>query len=307
MKIELRSHYMKYAFCQLIKRDELDSIQIDHPLFKATVLLQGAQIIEFSPAHYHFKNALWLSPSAHYKTGESIRGGIPICWPWFGAPDKNPTNISRNIKQPSAHGFARNSIWQLKSIRESCHQIEVTLSLASSAESLQCWPFDFELEATFIIGKTLRISLSTHNTDKHVVTYSQALHTYLPTSDINKTLIYGASGTTYIDALDHWKKKQQQGSINFCIETDRIYMFRDNTTLTATTPLHTLLLNQFNSRSAVIWNPWIEKSKRISQFSPTDFNSMFCIETANVLGDTVTLKPNQTHQIGMQLSIESQY
>lgn len=304
MQIELRNHYMKYAFCQLTKLDELDSIQIDHPLFKASVLLQGAQIIEFSPAHYNFKNALWLSPSAHYKTGESIRGGVPICWPWFGAPEKNPTNISQNIKHPSAHGFARNSIWQLKNIKESCHQIEITLTLSSSAESLQYWPFNFELEAKFIIGKTLRICLSTHNTDKQVVTYSQALHTYLPTSDINKTLIHGADSTTYIDALDHWKQKQQQGSINFCMETDRIYMLRDNTALTTTTPQHTLLLSQFNSRSTVIWNPWIEKSKRISQFSPADFNSMFCIETANVLEDAVTLKPNETHQIGMQLSIE---
>lgn len=297
---------MKYAFCQQSRLNELDSIQIDHPLFKATLLLQGAQIIEFSPVRHHFQNILWLSPSAEYKKGESVRGGIPLCWPWFGAAEKNPKAISQSIQRPVAHGFARSSLWQLKEIKESCHQIEITLTLTSTANSHLYWPYDFELEATFTLGKTLHLQLTTLNTDHRSVTYSQALHTYLPTNDINETRIHGAQNTHYIDALDQWQFKPQRGCINFQGETDRIYQLNSNAqTLRAVTPSHTLIIRPSNSCSVVIWNPWIEKSKRLSQFSHNDYKNMFCIETANVLDDAVTLAPNASHTMSMQLSIES--
>ncbi|SIT12323.1 D-hexose-6-phosphate mutarotase [Neptunomonas antarctica] len=296
---------MKYAFCQQTKRGELDSLEINHPLFKATILLQGAQIIEFSPAQHDCLNALWLSPSAHYKSGESVRGGIPICWPWFGAADKNPASVRDNIRHPVAHGFARSRVWQLKHIKESCHQVEIVLRLSSDADSHEYWPYDFELEAKFILGKTLTLFLITHNTDHRIVNLTQALHTYLPTSDINCTYINGANNTCYIDAMDQWRTKSQQGNIHFNTETDRLYLFNQSPILQAFTPHHKLTLHNFNSRSAVIWNPWTEKSKRLSQFNATDFKTMFCIETANVLEDSVTLAPNTCHQIGMQLIIES--
>jgi glucose-6-phosphate 1-epimerase len=296
---------MKYAFCQQTKRDELDSIQIDHPLFKATILLQGAQIIEFAPAQHNFLNALWLSPSASFKAGESVRGGIPVCWPWFGAADKNPDSVRDNILHPVSHGFARSRIWQLKQIKESCHQVEILLRLSSDKASHEYWPYDFELEAKFILGKTLTLLLTTHNTDYRTVNLSQALHTYLPTADINCTHITGTNNTRYIDAMDQWKPKIQQGNIHFNTETDRLYIFNQSPTLQAVTPLHRLTLHQINSRSAVIWNPWTEKSKRLSQFNATDFKTMFCIETANVLEDSVTLAPNTSHQVGMKLLIES--
>ncbi len=297
---------MKYAFCQHSRLNELDSIQINHPLFKATILLQGAQIIEFSPAHHHFQNALWLSPNAEYKTGESVRGGIPLCWPWFGAADKNPDNIRQSIQRPIAHGFARSSLWQLKEINESCHQVEIVLTLTTTSNSRQYWPHDFELEARFTLGETLHLQLTTLNTDQQSVNYSQALHTYLPTNDINETYIHGAHNTHYIDALEQWQLKPQQGSITFQGETDRIYLLSSNMqTLSAVTPAHTLTIRQSNSRSSVIWNPWIEKSKRLSQFNQDDYKKMFCIETANVLDDAVTLTPNASHTISMQLSIEA--
>ncbi|SFG99636.1 D-hexose-6-phosphate mutarotase [Neptunomonas qingdaonensis] len=297
---------MKYAFCQQSGLHQLDSIQIDHPLFKATLLLQGAQIIEFSPLHHHFQNALWLSPSAEYNKGESVRGGIPICWPWFGAADKNPEAIRQSIQRPVAHGFARSSLWQLKEIKESCHQIEVTLILTSSDNSRQYWPYDFELEARFTLGRRLHLQLTTLNTDHRSVNYSQALHTYLPTNSISETRIHGAHNSHYIDALDQWQLKPQRGNINFQGETDRIYQLNISAqTLRAVTPAHTLTLRQSNSRSVVIWNPWIEKSKHLSQFSPNDYKNMFCIETANVLDDAVILAPNASHKISMQLSIEA--
>lgn len=280
---------MNHVFCTLIKIDELDALKIEHPSFKATLLLQGAQLVEFRPQNRQFENVLWLSPSAQYKQGKPIRGGIPICWPWFGDLDKNPEVIQDQIKHQDsagAHGFARSLPWEIKNIYEDCHHIEVTLILTSNSASKELWPFDFDLEAKFTFSTKLKLKLTTTNTGIHPFSLSQALHTYLPTVDIDRSYIHNTHNLTYIDALDNWNKKQQIGKISFSSETDRLYFFDEsNYSLRLETPNQTLLINNSNSQSAVIWNPWIEKSKRLSQFSPLDFKNMLCIETANVVTD----------------------
>lgn len=280
---------MNHVFCTLIKIDELDAIKITHPVFNATLLLQGAQLIEFSPKNNQFENMLWLSPSAQYKHGKPIRGGIPICWPWFGNLDKNPVVIQDQVKQQasaSAHGFARLLPWEIKSIHEDCHHIDVSLILTSDSATKELWPFDFDLEVNFTFSTKLKVKLTTINTGTHSFSISQALHTYLPTEDIDRSYIHNTQNLTYIDALENWNIKQQIGNINFNSETDRLYFFEDpNYSLRLETPNQTLLIKNFNSQSAVIWNPWIEKSKRLSQYSPQDFRYMLCIETANVVTD----------------------
>ncbi|MFT4765670.1 MAG: glucose-6-phosphate 1-epimerase [Oleispira sp.] len=304
---------MNYVFCQQVKIDQLEAIKIEHPLFSAILLLQGAQLIEFTPRDSK-KNLLWLSDTAEYKEGKPLRGGIPICWPWFGNIDKNPVAIQNQIinrdnnNTPSAHGFARSIPWQVTSIQESCHQVKITLALTSNAESKELWPFEFNLEARFIFSHKLNIELITTNTDDKKFAISQALHTYLPTSDINKTYIHNAHNTNYIDALDNWKEKKQIGRIGFSEETDRIYFFTTKANnnpqyeLRVESPGQQLVLSNTHSQSAVIWNPWIEKSKLLSQFKPEDYQSMFCIETANVMSDHKVLIPDEKQSLILELS-----
>jgi glucose-6-phosphate 1-epimerase len=284
---------MSHVFCQQIEIDELEAIKITHPLFSATLLLQGAQLIEFCPNSNQNKNLLWLSESAEYKLGSPIRGGIPICWPWFGNLDKNPTVIQSQIRNPdsaSAHGFARSMPWQVKDIHEDCHFVEITLVLTSSEQSKALWPYEFNLEAKFTFSKKLALTLTTTNNDTHPFSISQALHTYLPTDNIEQSYIHTTSHLNYIDALDNWKTKQQQGRIGFYEETDRLYFFNENNySLKLESPGKSLQINNKHSQSAVIWNPWIEKSKRLSQFGSSDFQKMLCIETANVLSDIKNL------------------
>lgn len=302
---------MNPVFCQQINIDQLDAIKIEHPLFSATLLLQGAQLIEFTPSSSK-RNLLWLSDTVEYTLGKPLRGGIPICWPWFGNLDKNPLEIQQQLNgSASAHGFARTLPWQIHSIIESCHQVEVILTLTNSPESKIFWPFNFNLQARFIFSRTLKMELTTTNTGTETFSISQALHTYLPTSDIFKTYIHNAHGSHYIDALDNWKEKRQIGRIRFSEETDRLYFFKtSNNTLNNSvnsyelrveSPSQQLFLKNSGSQSAVIWNPWIEKSKHLSQFSPQDFQRMYCIETANVLSDHKILAPNQQQTLKLEL------
>ena len=297
---------MSQVFCQQVKIDQLDAIKIEHPLFSATLLLQGAQLIEFTPCDAEH-SLLWLSDTVEYKQGKPLRGGIPICWPWFGNLDKNPTQIQQHIKGPaSAHGFARSMPWQVHTINESCHHVDIILQLNSSPHSMEIWPFEFNVQARFVFARTLTVELTTTNTGTKTFAISQALHTYFPTADITKTYIHNAQNSSYIDALDNWKEKKQEGRIGFSEETDRLYFFESDESgyeLRIESPNQQLILKNSQSKSAVIWNPWIEKSKRLSQFSPQDYQHMYCIETANVLSDHKVIIPNQQQRLTFELSL----
>jgi len=300
---------MSHIFCQQVQLDELEAIKIEHPLFSATLLLQGAQLIEFTPTSTE-NNLLWLSDSVEYKQGKPLRGGIPICWPWFGNLDKNPPAIQSQIKDKSsasAHGFARSMPWKIVSIIESCHQVEVILALTSDEQTKALWPFEFNLEARFIFSQQLEIELKTVNNSETAFSFSQALHTYLPTADINKTYIHNTHNSYYIDAMDHWQEKPQIGRIGFSEETDRLYFFPEQSgsnqfQLRVEAPNQQLLVNTENSRSAVIWNPWVKKSLGLSQFSPHDYQNMLCIESANILDDSVLLESQQQHSLKLTLT-----
>tara|TARA_R110001583_G_scaffold14481_1_gene60394 strand:+ start:35 stop:946 length:912 start_codon:yes stop_codon:yes gene_type:complete len=299
---------MSHVFCQQIHIGQLEAIKIEHPIFSATLLLQGAQLIEFTPID-RTNNLLWLSDTAEYIKGKPLRGGIPICWPWFGNLDQNPEAIQHQIREPAnAHGFVRSLPWQVVSINESCHQVDIVLALTSNEKSKAFWPFEFTLEAHFSFSKKLEVELTTTNTGSKAFAISQALHTYLPTTDITKTYIHNAHKARYIDALDNWKEKTQTGRIGFSEETDRLYFFTTKPNavpqyqLRVESPKQQLLLKNTQSQSVVIWNPWINKSKQLSQFQPEDYQRMLCIETANVMTDHKVLAPNQKQSLTLELS-----
>ena len=298
---------MRHAYCENITLDELAAIRVKHPKFNATVLLQGAQLIEFSPANNNFNNLLWLSECAEYKKQQSVRGGIPICWPWFGDLNKNPTAIKQQVPTPQlakAHGFARNLVWQLGNINENNDRVQIEFELSHTPETQALWPFTFNLVARFTFSDTLTVELITTNLDHKEMVISQAMHTYFPTTDIAETIISPSDSceVVYIDALDNWEEKKQIGAIKFTQETDRLYFFTTteaakNYELKIKTPTQQLLMTNQHTNSAVIWNPWIEKSLRLSQFNAHDYKTMFCIETANVLHDSISLESNQQHTL----------
>ncbi len=289
------------AFCTYTKIEELECIEIMHPKFEALICLQGAQLTRFK--HSEHGDLLWLSPQAQYKKGASVRGGIPICWPWFGALEFNPAIVRESVKTPinsnSAHGFARELPWELIEVQESVHGVEISLQLRHNKDTLKIWPYEFELTCHFKLADTIAIQLRSKNLSPNAMAISQALHTYLPTSDISNTRVLGAGDGQYIDALDEWQLKKQHGSINFNQEVDRIYL-GDNQYRILTPKKHLTLSS--NSQSSIVWNPWIKKSQRLSQFPNNGYKKMLCIESANVLSDHLKLNQGETHSLNMSLS-----
>lgn len=283
-------------------RDELPVLRINNRHADAAIALQGAQVLEYTPRGQ--QPVIWLSDRVEYKRGQGQRGGIPVCWPWFGALERNPAAVRSLVhdSKPPAHGLVRTRDWTLHSIRENDTHTEIILNFVTDSVSQIQWSPAAELQLTVMVGASLRLQLTTRNLGTQPFALTQALHTYFAISAIEKIQLTGFENAHYIDTLDDWYDHNQHGAIEFASETDRIYL-----DVPSLVQLHdsgwnrTINLHTTNSTSAVVWNPWIEKSKRLSQFSPDAWRDMVCIETANVLDDMVELAPQASHTLALEI------
>lgn len=262
----------------------LEYVDVDTPLCKARIFLQGAQIDLFQPVGK--APLLWVSSADDYQPGSGIRGGIPVCWPWFGMSD--------NPDWPQ-HGFARTSIWALESVQMKNQAVELKLTLKITEADKLYWPHDTRVEMLFTLTDTLTVSLKNTNLASYPVSLTQALHSYFPVKDIHQLKATGFKGSKYIE-FGEGPFKQNGDEVLFDKETDRVY-----TQLADVQELHTpdgiIEVSRENSHSAVLWNPWIDKSQRLSRFNNDDYLTMVCLEAANVLEDKLTLAPDETHML----------
>lgn len=288
----------QWSFTRSTAIDELDALDIRHPLFSARVFLQGAHLASYAPAGQ--PDWLWLSPLARYKNGGAIRGGIPVCWPWFGDPARNPPEVRRRISTDSAHGFARTQLWQLEDLTESVHEVELSLSLSADETTASLWRGQAVALITFrFTAEGCQVALTTTNRGPDTLAFTQALHTYLPTPDIHETRLRGFDGSEYFDTLRQWETFSQGGPVRFLEEVDRIYLGAPDLTLATPSGIRKLSAN--GSDSTVVWNPWVTKSKSLSDFPDDAWRHMLCVETANAATDYQVLEPGQSHVLALQL------
>jgi len=268
--------------------DDLPLLYIENRHASAVIALQGAQVLRYQ--RRDARPLLWLSDLAAYQRGQSVRGGIPVCWPWFGDLTRNPAPIQTqfaNDKAP-AHGLVRSINWLLDAVIENSDATVVTLRCPTAAIGLG----HIDLQLQISVGDTLQMQLQTSNRGAADFVYSQALHTYFAVSDIHGTAVQGFENTRYIETLENWREKTQDGAIVFAGETDRIYLDTPSRVdIVDRDWQRRISIETEGSRSAVVWNPWIEKSKRLSQFDADAWQQMLCIESANVMNDCVQLAP----------------
>ena len=260
-------------------------IEVTNKAATAKIALQGAHLFSYKP--HNKKEVLWLSELSDFEAGKAIRGGIPVCWPWFGMND--------NLTLPQ-HGFARTSKFTLTGTDESDPYItKIRLTLTQTQESLKLWKFAFGLELHISISNTLTLELKTTNTDTKFFQITQALHTYFNISDISNIAISGLDTKVYLDALTS-KYHTQKGSITFQREIDRVYQ-GVNKEIQLQDINKTITLQNSGSSSVVIWNPWIQKCARMSAMKKDAYKEFVCIETANAFEDFKLLEPKQSHTL----------
>ncbi|WP_318513970.1 D-hexose-6-phosphate mutarotase [Photobacterium leiognathi] len=257
-------------------------IRVIHPLAEAGISLHGGHLIWFKPAGE--KDIIWLSENAEFDTQKAIRGGIPVCWPWFG-----------KAGTPS-HGFARTSQWTLQEHRENENGVIVSLQLEDNDETRAVWPHKFNNVLTFEIGTELKVSLTSTNTDSQPWSYGGALHTYFDIADINNIEITGM-GAAYLDSTQQGKACEGGDVLTFTSETDRVYTQPEATiTINDKNNERNILVTNEGHNAAVIWNPWQELSISMGDMADNSFETMVCVEST-IHQPSIELAPGQSHTL----------
>lgn len=250
------------------QQDELELIVVDHPQVRASFALQGAHLLSWKPAGE--EEVLWLSDITPFKTGVALRGGVPVCWPWFGPAAQ---------KELPSHGFARNLPWSLSAHNEDENGVVLTFELHSSDASRQYWPHDFTLYARFKVGKTCEMELEAHGDFET----TSALHTYFNVGDISAVKVSGL-GDTYIDKVNGGEQgKLSDGVQTFPDRTDRVYLNAEACSLIHDAALKRCIEVVHHHHSNVVgWNPGPALSVSMADVPDEGYKSFVCVETACV-------------------------
>jgi len=264
----------------------------------AEIYLQGAHVTHFRP-HSSVKPVLFMSGKGWFEPGKPLRGGIPICFPWFGP--------RQDGKPGAAHGFGRLLDWELISAEQAGDgAVTIGLRLVSDEATRKEWDGEFEAEYRVTVGLTLQLELRLRNTSKQPQRIEEAFHTYLAVSDVRQVSIEGLAGTAYSDRVGTPHEETEGAApIRIIAETDRIYR---NTH--ATCVVHDpgwkrrLVVEKTGSDATVVWNPWIAKARAMPDFGDDEWPSMLCIETCNVRDNALSLAPGQSHAMGAVIRVE---
>lgn len=291
----------------MITQGALSCLQIIHPRAQALVALQGAQVLQYVPTGR--QPVIWLSEQAEYHRGQPVRGGVPVCWPWFADFHRNPVALQSqySLRDTPAHGWARTSEWQLQQVEDSEERVVLWLGLPVSATHVLPVMLRLRIE----VGAELKLSLVNDYTDTGIATLqpfalSQALHTYLAVSHIDNVTVEGLVGVPHLDTLRDWQRCVEEKPVRIVDETDRIYQGEvSHVVLHDTQWARRIHLRSSGSGSLILWNPHIAKSLRLSQFAQDAWQRMLCIETANVMDDIVWLRPGEKHEIQVEIALST--
>ena len=272
--------------------------EISNTQAAASLCLQGAHLMTWHPRSQSVP-VLWLSRDAKLAAGKSIRGGVPVCWPWFGAHAAEPGF--------PAHGYARTAPWRVvESGNEPNGATRLTLRLMENEKTRAQWPHDSRLGLTVIVGETLRMELVTENAGESGFAISEALHAYFRISDIGAVRVTGLDGCNYWDKVGGSILKKQNGTIRFAGETDRVYINTATECVIEDDKLkRRIRINKSGSLSTVIWTPWTEKATKMGDLGqPDGWREMVCVESANAIENIVKIAAGARHTMVVEYCTE---
>jgi glucose-6-phosphate 1-epimerase len=281
---------------EIIENESGPHVRITTKSCAAAMHLHGAQITSWKPANS--QEIIFLSSKARFTEGQAIRGGIPICFPWFRAKSDDPKAL--------AHGFVRTKNWNLESIKSENESVAVTMSTESDDSTKKYWLADFQLKLRATFGAELKLELTTTNRGATPFRYEEALHTYYHVGDIHHARIQGLDNATYLDNTDANKEKTQSGDVAISAATDNAYV-NNESSLDLIDPVlnRRIHVEKQNSRTTVIWNPWEAAANKMSDMGEGEWKKMLCAEGANILENAVTLCPGAHHTTTVTMTVTS--
>ncbi len=262
----------------------------------ASICLQGAHLTNFQPRAQRAP-VVWLSQAARFAPGKSIRGGVPVCWPWFGAHPTEPGF--------PAHGFARTVPWAVVDSGAAQGVTQLALRLEPSAATRAQWPHATPVELRISVSDTLGMALITRNEAGVALPLSEALHTYFHVGDIGEVTLQGLDGCAYLDKVENFARKRQSGPLRFAGETDRVYVNTAADCLIDDAHLgRRLRVRKQGSDSTVVWTPWADKAAAMGDYTAGGWRQMLCVESANAADNALVLQPGESHTLEVSYGAE---
>ena len=275
----------------------LAAVMVDNRHASALITLAGGHVLRYQPKGQ--EPLLWVSPNAVFEAGKAIRGGVPVCWPWFG---QHATDSSKPM-----HGFVRTMVWTVADTRaQEDGSTEVRLFVTDTPQTLALWPHPFRLEIIVTVGPALRVELAARNTGSEPFTYTAGLHPYFQVSDVVQINITGLEGVSYLDKEDGFRRKPGEDTLRIAGPVDRIYTGTERDMV-----IHdegygrAIRIRKTGSRTSVVWNPG-ENAARMPDLGAGNERTFVCAETVNAVDDTVTVAPGAEGRMGMEVTVEMQ-
>lgn len=272
----------------------LAKAELSYKEARLELYLQGAHVTRYQPIANH--EVLWMSDTAVYATGKALRGGIPLCWPWFGPHPENP--------QRPQHGYARTASFTVLSTSANAESTSIILALDPAAAPYPEWQDRARLEVEIRLSDSLWMEMRTLNSSDTALTVSNALHTYFSISGRNRVTLPGVTGLTYLDKPQRYKRLEQTDAITISGEVDRVYLappleieLLDSVRQTKTS------ISTWGNHNLVVWNPGGSNAKTMADFDDRGFDKMLCIEPANALDQSIRVNPGECHRLGQKISL----
>lgn len=260
---------------------QMTCMEVENGFAKASISLLGGQVLSYVPKA-DGRERLFMSPAARLDGSKSIRGGIPVCWPWFGA--------HKDAGHP-AHGFVRTRQWHVVEDSQGCPSTRILLAPADTAGPGFAGSASLLLE--ILVGEVLTLNLHTTNTGSVAFPLSAALHTYFAVQDVQQCTLDGLAGT-YSDKTRAWAMLETPAPYRFTEETDRIHL-QAATELSIVERSAITRIGSAGHDSIVVWNPWAENSRQLPDMGDEVYRNMLCVETAVTQG--LQLQPGASHTL----------
>ena len=291
---ELNAQYGLEGVLVFDEHRGMPRLRVTAPAAKATIYLHGAHLTDWEPAGH--EPVLFLSGTSEFADGKAIRGGVPICFPWFGPRwDGGPG---------SAHGFARIQSWQVAFAALVGEDVHLSFVLQSSELSRSLGFDNFQVAYELVIGSTLRLRLSVANNGTEPLVFEEALHSYFNVADIHATRLEGLESALYLDKTDGMKEKETPGDA-LVIEAEMDRVFPENVaSVTILDGKRQVTVDKSNSATTVVWNPWETKAAGLKDLEPGSWTRFVCVETANTGVDRITLPPGEVHTMQAEVYVQ---
>ncbi len=283
----------------------LPCIQINNDKASALISVYAGQVLSFKPVS-EVTDVMFISENAYFQDGKAIKGGIPICWPWFGAAPQLETE-PENKQQPKVpdHGFVRNNYWSvLSAVVLDNGDTKIVLEFEDTEKTRDIWPYHFYLSLEIVIGDSLTLELLTRNTGSQAFSITEALHSYFNVGDATQVKVTGLEHTEYLDKKEDFVKVCQVGAITISEETDHIHTDIKHELIIDDPALkRKIKISSSGNKNVVVWNPWAKGSAEMTDLDNDDYKHFICLEIANAAADSVEILPDREYRIDANYSI----